>query len=82
MKAMNTGTQRVAALHRWWGCLALVNVLVGTIDATMGSGAALAEAAKPLRIVAFGDSLTSGYGLRSEPVIPRATAEGAEEARP
>jgi acyl-CoA thioesterase I len=42
--------------------LALVNVLVGTI----GSGAAAAEAAKPLHIVAFGDSLTSGYGLRRQ----------------
>jgi acyl-CoA thioesterase-1 len=41
--------------------LALVNVLLGTI----GPAGALAEAAKPLHIVAFGDSLTSGYGLRS-----------------
>jgi acyl-CoA thioesterase-1 len=30
----------------------------------------MAEAAKPLRIVAFGDSLTSGYGLRSSQSFP------------
>ncbi len=41
--------------------LALVNVLYSTFGPTR----ALAEAAKPLHIVAFGDSLTSGYGLRS-----------------
>ncbi len=46
--------------------LALVNVLVATI-ATSG---AWAEAAKPLRIVAFGDSLTSGYGLRQSQSFP------------
>jgi acyl-CoA thioesterase-1 len=48
------------------GILALVNVVVGTI----GSITTLAEAAKPLRIVAFGDSLTSGYGLRSNQSFP------------
>lgn len=69
MKAMNRA-RNVLGLAQVVGILALVNVLVGTIDTTMGSGAALAEAAKPLRIVAFGDSLTSGYGLRSSQSFP------------
>ncbi|HEY7669426.1 MAG TPA: arylesterase [Hyphomicrobium sp.] len=48
------------------GILALVNVLAATI----GPESALAGAAKPLRIVAFGDSLTSGYGLRPSQSFP------------
>ncbi len=43
------------------GILVLVNVLLATISPS----SSLAEPAKPLHIVAFGDSLTSGYGLRS-----------------
>ena len=48
------------------GILALVNVLAATI----APGAAWADPAKPLRIVAFGDSLTSGFGLRSSQSFP------------
>jgi acyl-CoA thioesterase-1 len=48
------------------GILALVNVFVGPI---YGAGA-LAEAAKPIRIVAFGDSLSSGYGLEPSQAFP------------
>jgi len=53
----------------------LVNVLAGmllfaaTISGTMIAGAA-AEAGKPVHIVAFGDSLTSGYGLRQSQAFP------------
>ena len=65
MKAMER-TRNVRSFAQVVGILALVNVLVGTID----SGAAPAEAAKPLRIVAFGDSLTSGYGLGSSQSFP------------
>jgi acyl-CoA thioesterase-1 len=65
MKAMER-TRNMRGLAQVVGILALVNVLVGTID----SHAAPAEAAKPLRIVAFGDSLTSGYGLRSSQSFP------------
>jgi acyl-CoA thioesterase-1 len=65
MKAMER-TRNVRSLAQVVGILALVNVLAGTID----SRAAPAEAAKPLRIVAFGDSLTSGYGLRSSQSFP------------
>jgi acyl-CoA thioesterase I len=46
--------------------LALVNVFVGLPS---GSGSK-AETQKPLHIVAFGDSLFSGYGLRSSQAFP------------
>ena len=69
MKAMNT-RRNVWGLAQVVGMLALVNMLVGAIGATITSGQVLAEAAKPLRIVAFGDSLTSGYGLRSSQAFP------------
>ena len=59
------------------GILALVNVLVSTI----GVSQAPAEAAKPLRIVAFGDSLTSGYGLRSRRQSFPAQLQAALKAR-
>jgi acyl-CoA thioesterase-1 len=65
MKAMErAGNGR--GLAQVVGMLALVNVLVATI----GTSYVLAEAAKPLHIVAFGDSLTSGYGLRSSQSFP------------
>ncbi len=38
----------------------------------LGAGAAFAE---PLRILAFGDSLTAGYGLRAEEAFPFVLAE-------
>ncbi len=51
---------------------ALVNILASLLmlaAATMSS--AMAEtASKPIRIVAFGDSLTSGYGLRQSQAFP------------
>lgn len=49
----------------------LVNMLAALLAlavATM-SGAAVANA-KPIRVVAFGDSLTSGYGLRQSQAFP------------
>jgi acyl-CoA thioesterase-1 len=52
------------------GILALVNVFVGLIYAGGTASEALAEAAKPIRIVAFGDSLSSGYGLRPSQSFP------------
>ncbi len=69
MKAMER-TRNVLGLGQVVGILALVNVLVGTFGAPLLTPAALAEAEKPLRIVAFGDSLTSGYGLRSSQSFP------------
>ncbi len=69
MKA-NERTRNVLGLGQVVGILALVNVLVGTFGAPLLMPAALAGAEKPLRIVAFGDSLTSGYGLRSSQSFP------------
>jgi acyl-CoA thioesterase I len=46
--------------------LALVNVFVGLPS----GGGSKAETQKPLHIVAFGDSLFSGYGLRSSQAFP------------
>jgi acyl-CoA thioesterase I len=65
MKAMKR-TRNVLGLAQVVGMLALVNVFVGTI----GANTVLAEPSKALRIVAFGDSLTSGYGLRSGQSFP------------
>jgi acyl-CoA thioesterase-1 len=48
------------------GILALVNVLAALICANM----TLADPAKQLRIVAFGDSLSSGYGLKPSQAFP------------
>jgi acyl-CoA thioesterase I len=48
------------------GILALVNVFVGAF----GPALARAEAQKPLHIVAFGDSLFAGYGLRPAQAFP------------
>jgi acyl-CoA thioesterase-1 len=57
--------------------LALVNVLISTI----GPASLLAEGAKPLHIVAFGDSLTSGFGLRSRRLAFPAQLQRALKAR-
>jgi acyl-CoA thioesterase-1 len=50
---------------------ALVNVLAGflLLAAATFSGSA-AEPGKPIRIAAFGDSLSSGYGLRQSQAFP------------
>ncbi|MFN3625462.1 MAG: arylesterase [Hyphomicrobium sp.] len=51
---------------------ALVNILASLLmlaAATMSS-AMTETASKPIRIVAFGDSLTSGYGLRQSQAFP------------
>jgi acyl-CoA thioesterase I len=45
--------------------LALFNVVI-----SLDPSPAIAEAAKPLRIVAFGDSLSSGYGLKPGQSFP------------
>jgi acyl-CoA thioesterase I len=52
------------------GILALVNVFVGLIYAGGCASEARADAAKPLHIVAFGDSLSSGYGLKPSQSFP------------
>jgi acyl-CoA thioesterase I len=75
MKAMMSVRNR-CGLAQVVGILALVNVLFSTIGASL----APAEAAKPLHIVAFGDSLTSGYGLRSSQSFP-AQLQKALQAR-
>jgi len=59
MEPMSSGRNGHALAHvvaAW----ALVNVLI----AMLAGGGALAEPSKPMRIVAFGDSLSSGYGLK------------------
>jgi acyl-CoA thioesterase-1 len=48
---------------------ALVNVLAGLVF-LMAGATVVAETTKPIRIVAFGDSLTSGYGLRQSQAFP------------
>jgi len=50
---------------------ALVNVLAGImLLASAAMSSSFAEPSKPIRIVAFGDSLTSGYGLRQSQAFP------------
>jgi acyl-CoA thioesterase-1 len=50
---------------------ALVNVLAALLLLAGGIlTSAIADAGKPIRIVAFGDSLTSGYGLRQSQAFP------------
>ena len=48
------------------GMLFLVNALAGAVNLFT----AAAEATKPLHIVAFGDSLSAGYGLRPKDAFP------------
>ncbi len=76
MKAMKR-TRNGCGFAQVVGILLLVNVLVGTI----GSAAVPAEAAKPLHIVALGDSLTSGYGLRRQSQSFPAQLQKALKAR-
>ena len=50
---------------------ALVNMLAGLLMLATGlMSTAMAETAKPIRIVAYGDSLTSGYGLKQSQAFP------------
>src|SRR5450631_2229147 len=65
MRSMNA-LRRLSGLAQVVAILALVNVFVGFPS---GSGTK-AETLKPLHIVAFGDSLFSGYGLRSSQAFP------------
>ena len=48
--------------------LLLVNVFVSA--GSLAGAPALAQAPKPLHIVAFGDSLSSGYGLKPAQAFP------------
>jgi acyl-CoA thioesterase I len=45
-------------------------LLVNALAVALNLSTARAEAAKPLHIVAFGDSLTSGYGIRPKDAFP------------
>ncbi len=70
MKPMSL-RRNVLALSQVVSAPALVNVLAPlllAVAATMSG--ALADPGKPIRIVAFGDSLTSGYGLRQSQAFP------------
>jgi acyl-CoA thioesterase I len=50
---------------------ALVNMLAGfLLLASAGFMGTMAETSKPIRIVAFGDSLSAGYGLRPSQSFP------------
>lgn len=71
MKAMSA-RRNVAALSQVVCTTALVNVLAGImlLAAAAISGATAADTSKPIRIAAFGDSLTSGYGLRQSQAFP------------
>ena len=44
--------------------------LVNLLTSILLFSSAVAETAKPIRIVAFGDSLSAGYGLRSSQAFP------------
>lgn len=65
MKPMNARLDR-CGIAQVVGIFVLVNVFVGLICSPI----APAETAKPIRIVAFGDSLSSGYGLRPAQSFP------------
>jgi len=61
-----TARRNGAAFAQVVGILALLNMLVVSMYAAVGR----AEAAKPIRIVAFGDSLSAGLGLGSSQAFP------------
>ncbi len=65
MKAVNA-RRNWHSLAKVVALLAAVNVSVGAADAPV----AQAEPAKPIRIVAFGDSLTAGFGLKPRYAFP------------
>ncbi len=65
MKPMNAA-RNLGALAQVVGILALVNAFAGVA----APADARAQAEKPMRIVAFGDSLSAGYGLKSSQSFP------------
>jgi acyl-CoA thioesterase-1 len=67
-----TGSVRIAALSRRAALLALLAALCAQFGPT--------AAAEPIRVVAFGDSLTAGYGLADTDAFP-AKLEAALRAR-
>jgi acyl-CoA thioesterase-1 len=70
MKPM-TARRNVWAIAQVVSVRALVNVLAAIlIFASATFSSVTAESAKPIRIVAFGDSLASGYGLRQSQAFP------------
>lgn len=75
MKTMS-GRRNVLAFAQVVCAAALVNVLAGLLlfasAATSGGivTSAMAQTTKPIRIVAFGDSLSAGYGLRQSQSFP------------
>lgn len=52
------------------GMLILVNALAGAMNLSTAAAETKAETNKPLHIVAFGDSLSAGYGLRAKDAFP------------
>ncbi len=64
---------KVVNARRNWHSLAQVVVLLAAVNASVSAAdapMAQAEPAKPIRIVAFGDSLTAGYGLKPRHAFP------------
>jgi acyl-CoA thioesterase-1 len=63
--------RNVLALAQVVCATALVNVLTGfLLFAFAATTSCMAETTKPIRIVAFGDSLSAGYGLRQSQSFP------------
>ncbi len=84
MQAM-IGRRNFAALAQVGRPAALVNVLTGFLllaAATFASipiSNAMAQPGKPIRIVAFGDSLSAGYGLRPSQSFPAQLQKALKE---
>lgn len=57
------------ALPKVVSAAVIVNVLAGFLVLALAAGTS-ADTARPIHIVAFGDSLTSGYGLRQSQAFP------------
>ena len=68
----NPAASRLWRRHRTVAAVAQMVALVMMFNAALGTAAANAQAvaAKPLRIVAFGDSLTAGYQLNPSDAFP------------
>ncbi len=84
MQAM-FGRRNFAALAQVGRPTALVNVLTGFLllaAATFASipvASVMAQPGKPIRIVAFGDSLSAGYGLRPSQSFPAQLQKALKE---